>query len=445
MRDLHPLERLPQEKNRHQTVKIIHRYIYIKSTLQSCIVLLMLCIVSSIAVYHLNFKTIRLNALYSIAQINEEAKENEKDFFLLRKDYFTDLIMFKTVLGTTLETDLTTEMMVPVVELDNIYTITREDVPSLYTTFDNTYHHINWYRVYWHGYLLPLCLSTSVMSIQSLRIITSIILWSLFILSIYLMMKRLSIKISIAYTVAILLCGFYVVPLSPQFYACFYITLIAVNTILIFPDKFKNIKFTISAFTIIGGLTSYFDLLTTPILTIGMPISILFLLSDNKGRRFNYILGICLSWFIGYFLIWSAKWIIVNLFLNYDLIGEAISQATLRSFLWQTNDGTTAMTFWKRLLSFLVLIGATFIIWYFFQFRHSNLSNKPILKTELFLSLLPFIWYAALLEHTLLHVWFTYRSIAITLFWVFIFILKSDSNHGNRKKTKDCGPYSLSK
>ena len=67
-------------------------------------------------------------------------------------------------------------------------------------------------------------------------------------------------------------------------------------------------------FLIVGILTSYFDFLTYPVVTLGIPLCCYFLLeSDRLWNNIKRLTGFSVSWAIGYAGMCAAKWVIADL------------------------------------------------------------------------------------------------------------------------------------
>ena len=162
-----------------------------------------------------------------------------------------------------------------------------------------------------------------------------------------------------------------------------------------------------------GGFTAYMDFLTVPIITLGFPLAIALL--SNKGNHGIKSVFICsIAWFIGYGGIWAAKWILATAFTSSDIIEDAMVQISARTF--ETNaDIVSGMmhTLLKYDIAGLVLTLSALFLCLFFR------KNKTVLKKNIYLALigsLPLIWYAVLQNHSLIHFWFTWRSLSLTLF-----------------------------
>lgn len=88
------------------------------------------------------------------------------------------------------------------------------------------------------------------------------------------------------------------------------------------------------AFALLGILTNYFDLMTYPLISLGLPL-LVFLNGMNRageaqGRIARRVLLAAASWAFGYFGMWVGKWAVGSLLLRENLFADALSQAKLR-------------------------------------------------------------------------------------------------------------------
>ena len=90
-------------------------------------------------------------------------------------------------------------------------------------------------------------------------------------------------------------------------------------------------------FFIIGGLTSFFDLLTAPLVTLGLPAIVLLLLRKKINRSGHFkdyvfiLLCISLSWLVGYAIIWVSKWLLASIFLHENILQDGFREVIQRT------------------------------------------------------------------------------------------------------------------
>ena len=194
-------------------------------------------------------------------------------------------------------------------------------------------------------------------------------------------------------------------------------------------------------FFIVGSITNYIDLLTAPVITLGITATIYFLLMQKNKEDINVkdyvieILKIGALWTLGYAITWGVKWILIQVIFNKDIIQQSIEQVIYRIKVPQ-NEGITAFNyidilkraryFFSENMSHMVCIVAIInIITLTFKNIKKNVNFKtnifnciPFIATLLF----PMIWYCVLKQHSFIHMFFAYRSLGITVISALIII-----------------------
>lgn len=271
------------------------------------------------------------------------------------------------------------------------------------------------YGRYWHGYQVPLRISSIFLTIKGQRIFHSVVLWSLLLLTTFLLYRRFGKYAAFGWITCFLILGFPVVPLSMQYVACYYIVFLSVTLMLLRPGLNNNNLF----FFIIGGVTSYMDYMTVPLITLGVPLAVSIISqTSDKGKD---MLSKILSWCLGYGGIWVTKWLIQYAYMGPDALNKVIGASefhTIFSFLPEgINHKYFAITCGMLLLALIL----TLII-SIFSYR-KNRSMK--LRELIILALIPFCWYFVLLGHNVNHIWFTYRTLTITFLCCWFMILNN--------------------
>ena len=188
---------------------------------------------------------------------------------------------------------------------------------------NNMYLHI--YARYWHGYLLylkPLLLLFSWQHVVWLELAVQIALM------IWVLVTAIQKQIA---GVAVVTLGSFLfmkpvlVLVSLTMSVCWILTLLAVEYMLLHHDRLHEKGQYPEFFLIVGILTSYFDFLTYPIVTLGIPLCCYFLLErDRLWNNIKRLTGFSVSWAIGYAGMWAAKWVIADLTLHTGTIKDAI-------------------------------------------------------------------------------------------------------------------------
>ena len=282
------------------------------------------------------------------------------------------------------------------------------------------------YTRYWHGYLIilkPLLLFFNYADLRVLNMMLDILL--MFV--VFNTLKDMGFEREAwGYIVAVLFIVPVVIPLSIQFSSMFYLTNIALWILLKKYNQIVEKKGMILYFQMIGMAASYFDFLTYPIASLGIPMVCLFLLdSDNtlwlKIRKLIYL---SISWGFGYSAMWAGKWVLSTLVLKDNVIANAISQILLRSSHVQNGEKISTMDTWIRNLEFffkkpyLILIVICFIVAIIGIYMNRKMIIYVIVDTFPFMLIaaMPFAWYTFAEQHSYEHHWFTFRGLMTSVF-----------------------------
>lgn len=280
------------------------------------------------------------------------------------------------------------------------------------------------YGRYWHGYLVflkPLLLVFSLHQIRYIQMMMHIILYT----SVVMLIAKKESGISLIPMVAL---WFFLSPaalfLSLQYNAVFIIMMVELILILVFDKKYaEKGNLWIYHFFIAGALTSYFDFLTYPLVTLGIPISYL-LWKNGKSFKESFILLIetSISWGLGYALMWGSKWGIASLLTNENFISDAY-----RSILTRTSHESQK----SLIVSYIDVVKRNtnifFIAFFMIAFIGSVIGivlRKKLHKKNfvlLIIAIMPFAWYFVLNNHSYNHTWFTYRELGISVYSLLLF------------------------
>lgn len=348
-------------------------------------------------------------------------------------DVFTDLL----IMNTAMNKGKTEDESVFIRAFENSRYNNEEDnsYTSLQETVENPDIHNNQeYSRYWHGIqtiIRPLLL---FFNYEEIRYIFMLLIFVLLGISLLLINKNISFMHSMAFLVSMLAICIFIVPMSIQYSAIFIITLLAVIIVNLLHKKQKA-KFIPYLFFIIGGLTTFFDLLTAPLLTLGIPLIIEVLLRSREEslsikKAFLEIIKLSILWAIAYGTIFFAKWVIASLIMQKDLITVAINQILFRTNGSEeypaTKIGAIVENFTYLYNNVLLACGIVTIIGWIIALiktRKNKINWKKILIL-LIISIYPYVWYMVFAGHSTIHAFFTYRIQAIAIFGVLCIMLE---------------------
>lgn len=286
------------------------------------------------------------------------------------------------------------------------------------------------YERYWHGYLLALKPALSILNYRQIRVLNALMigLCTLWLLSLMYKMGRAN------YIPPLLLSLLLIDPLaivrSLQYSTIYYISILSSSLMLLKLEWLKEEKDRLPLFfAAVGCAASFFDLLTWPLASFGIPFCLLLCMDNRKSEKRLCLLLKCLaSWFVGYGGMWAGKWIIAAVFGDADTIRTALTIAFFRSsmadeaghvfsFLDVTARNLAHLISPAALTAGIYVLAVAVILgrkrggirgW----FTAGCWNFAPLAV----LALLPFLWYMAVGNHSYVHHWFTYRTLAVSAF-----------------------------
>lgn len=335
------------------------------------------------------------------------------------------------------------------------YLLTHMDsnIDFIYAVKDNKAPNSNYLR-YWNGcmlFLRPLLIFFDIVIIYS---INKILLLILLIILLIMLFKR-SKKLAIIFLLSLILTSSwyvgYCIEYSVMFYVMFITSILALKIDKKSNDMKKSNEKLCMLFFITGIVTTFFDFLTTEILTIFVPLLFILIIRKEENRleglksTLIFILKSCILWFIGYSLMWLTKWVLSSL-----ILGEDISIYVKKNLMLRVNSlqGLSSkkelylgairrniftipfmyyikenITNWKTLyfITVFILILLVFTNW-------KELKNKKYLLPLLFIGITPYLRYLAIANHSYRHIMFTFRDQIITLI-VIIYIIVDCFNY----------------
>lgn len=174
------------------------------------------------------------------------------------------------------------------------------------------------YGRYWHGYLVVLKTLLLFFNVSEIRMINLFLQGTLFCILLYLVRKRMEAVYQIPLLLMEAVLNPIVLPLSLQYSWVYYVGILSAMVFLIKEKWHAESIFLL--FLITGMVTSYVDLLTYPLITLGLPMMVFLLRwQENDGtwrKKLLYFMGNSMFWGIGYALMWGSKWILNSIFTN---------------------------------------------------------------------------------------------------------------------------------
>ena len=298
------------------------------------------------------------------------------------------------------------------------------------------------YPRYWHGYLIWMKPLLMFFDASDLRVINMFIQFILVFWLLYLMQKRIGTRCSAAFMVTWLILNPLAEACSFQYSAIFYIMLISSIIVLRHGKYFEDKQIWPIFFLNIGIAVGYFDLLTYPVASFGIPLILYVMLYPNQwnaiGKSIKRIIGCGISWIVGYAGMWAGKWIITQALTSFDAVKDALVEVLFRTTddtavegevtaLRAITSNITIMFKWPFVFLFagilaFVIIGVLRGKW------HIKVDRMAAIVLVI-IALLPLCWYAVLKQHSIIHYRYTYRDLSVSVFAVLLMLFTSVSDN----------------
>lgn len=330
-----------------------------------------------------------------------------------RMDTYTDALILNQIYYSSKQNPVNTVMMVPCLGDENNQTEWLQQVVT------GTVEPVHVYPRYWHGttwitrWLMLFC--GRYANLQFILFYTSSI--ALFLLFFFLCKKRKT-SLALAMFIAMLLLRTYSAQFSLHLYPVLLIAVVAATLSLFIKSRDKQFMLLF----VTGSLTAYFDLMTTPLLTLCVPL--LVILSDKEIQQeslfniFKRLFFLSLIWGVGFAFTWAAKWVIATWVTGTNVIADAIGTSLYRvngdipympSYtVWDALYANLSKCPWGLILALLVVL----VVMACFAFKKKGVKLAVVYSI---VALFPIVWYVAISNHSAVHCWFTYRLLIVTV------------------------------
>lgn len=386
--------------------------------------LIALYVLGMTVAYALPSKNINENVKGSMVALSKEKDYpslNLSDEKASRLDNFTDKIMIDKARGTE-ENPITAGMFV------------------------------NGYPRYWHGYQLFLRPLLAMFNYSVIRQIYGLLLTLLVGVNFYLYLKKMDIFIAFSLLLSLYFVRVYTFFLSMQFSNVFFVMLLFNIFLLRNSEKEISNKRYFFYFFIVGSVTNFLDLLTVPMVTLGIPLITVGYIKLKRANSqeelsFAYLKNMLLnsiSWGFGYGLTWLSKWLFASLILKKNILNDALKTIIFRTE-GDKNIPINRIEMFRNNLDtmfnnlFIVIIGLLIVLTILVLLKRKSIIVERINMNCIYLLITiayPYIWYTVLAGHSQVHYWFTYRLQIITIFSLLSFlsyIVSSLTNSKNKE------------
>ena len=353
-------------------------------------------------------------------------------FKLFQMDNYTDTIMLFEAAAMGEQDPLTAMMTATAYNVDNFETMAGdlavycERTIPLATGAQKAVQLVPFsYARYWHGYLIWLRPLLLVTDITGVRVVQYLVLAALFAAVAVLLRRRCGLRAAVWFAVSQLLVTAFWAPHQVQFFTCFAVAYAGCVWVLAKPRRSDDVCL---ALLVLGVVTSFCDLLVTPVLTLGLPL-VCWLLEPQQRlragtRQCGIVVGGSLTWGVGYLLCWASKWVLAGLVTGQNVIADALHQVGVRTAAdsWHGMELT-----WRNILHFVyTTLAGKHLFWplvlavvLLLALFAASIRDRQQLARALPLGLCALMtpaWFIVLRTHSIQHGWFTWRALGLTVF-----------------------------
>jgi len=392
-----------------------------------------------LAAYALPTGRMRANVTKSLDMLEKEGDYPvwAENIYMAKLDQFTDAIMIKTAV---MESDMglvERALLNPFLNVEEDSGIPQTSNIRAELEGNYSQDEVMNYSRYWHGYLAILKPLLLIFNISEIRVMSMILQALLLLWALWLIKERLNGYYTLAFFAAVLLLSPISVALCMQYKNTYYIALISTITLLLL-DK-RGIGNRWSPVFMAGGIAvAFFDLLSAPLITLTIPLAVFMALRAKRGKLgWKETLLPCVSWGIGYGVMWFGEWVLATLLTKENVIKDGIERTLMRSAGDVEGAKVSFISVVKANLAafnspvfFLAILAGGIALAVFLVRSRGKLQWQKSLLWFFFAMALPFLWYFVVKNHSYIHTLFSYRLLAGGLLAGLCFIGALADHHG---------------
>ena len=272
------------------------------------------------------------------------------------------------------------------------------------------------YCRYWHGNQVMMRPLLCITTLHGIRVINWVLLTLLLLGLLVAMRQRVGLTEALIVTLSLAAVMVPSVPMCLNYVPTFYIALLSSIIILCWKPVTTKWHCSMTAFFIIGACTSFFDLLTTPMVALAVPLVVymLYLKPENTWRT---VIMLSLAWLLGYALLWATKWALAALITGHAAFEDAMGAVAQRT------AGHNEQDYMKWCLkatglALLAVASLTAVVTLTFAKSWQSIRRNSWM---LLVAMASFLWAFVLLEHTWHHLHFTWRTFVVLIIGVGLF------------------------
>jgi len=304
------------------------------------------------------------------------------------------------------------------------------------------------YVLYWHGYVVPLRILLTFMTPSTIIALQCVVFAVLSLLTFEVFRRTGGWSFALAFLVSLVATFAWITPLGFTHFTVFHLALIATLALWWILQSAKRHEWVVPLFLVVGLFTAFFDLLTIPLLTFLLPLS-LYLLWLIKVRKESSLLKAIyagVAWLAGYAGFWASKWAMTAIVYSAEYANSEFAYAlAMRSGTAGEGLGFRFAAIYNNLYQLFaahpdgsLLMGEFFAIvaavtvalvaiwWLMVKMSRTSFEQVKLALPMLLVALGPYVWYFVVAQHSTFHSWFTWRlqtaSIVAAIFFVLLSI-----------------------
>lgn len=310
------------------------------------------------------------------------------------------------------------------------------------------------YLRYWHGSMVILRPLFTILNIEQIYILNTVLLIILTIILLIMLWKKSKI-LSIIFLISLVMTNFSIVGINLEYTWTAYIMIIT-SIIAIIIEK-KGDKGLYILFLISGMITCFLDFLTTEIITLFVPLLLVLIIRKNENRLKSFKEGIIFSikcaslWGMGYFGMWFSKWLLAKIILNINVSQYILNNAALRISGLQGLESKAEMYIgaivknWYVLYPINIIKTPSHIIAVFIAsviipiliIDWKNIKKQWFSALLFIIGLMPYVRYLLLANHSYRHAFYTFRIQIITIIALLYIVIECSWIKCVKKKSKN--------
>ena len=281
---------------------------------------------------------------------------------------------------------------------------------DLLKTVNNKKIRASEYMKYWHGYIIILKPLLLFLDITGIRILITILLLISLSLLCFLIYKEKDWMTSLAVFLSIISANLVTTALF-NIQGMFVFLIAIISSIIVMKKDLTDNDFYI-LIIINGILTAFFDFLTTPIITLLIPVIIRNLKDKEKRDKKQiviYFTKCFIIFFVSYIGFWFLKWLIVDLIYHRNMIRIGIEEIFFRTGV-KYRKPSILSAFVNNILNSINIITISILILYLINIKKIRYKENIIYNLSILAIIL---WYIVTSQHATQHPFFTYRNMVV--------------------------------